>query len=282
VTLQAAHEARLLSAEDLPAVRRLLDADPVGNVFVSARLDVAGIEALCRSRELFGYWQDDRLAALCYAGANLVPVNASPRAQQAFAALASRQVRRSSSVVGQAQAALAMGELLAPAWGRPRDIRPRQPVMAIDNEGPVPPDPLVRLVRPDELDVLLPAAVAMFTEEVGVDPRAEGGSALYYGRVSELVRTGRAYARIEDGHVVFKAEVGAVSRHACQIQGVWVRPELRGRGLSVPAMAAVVRHALRDHAPIVSLYVNDYNTRARATYRAVGFDVVDTFATVLF
>ena len=151
-----------------------------------------------------------------------------------------------------------------------------------DHASTVPDDPLVRLVRPDEVDVLMPAAVAMFTEEVGVDPRAEGGAALYRARVSELVHTGRAYARIENGRVVFKAEVGAVSRHACQLQGVWVDPDLRGRGLSVAAMSAVVRQAMRDHADVVSLYVNDYNVRARATYRAVGFTDVDTFATVLF
>lgn len=282
MTLQAAPEALPLGAEHLPAVRRLLDQDPVGNVFVSARLDVAGIDALSRSRELFGYFRDGHLEALCYAGANLVPVNASRPALLAFAAQASQQARRASSVVGPAVAALALGEMLRPAWGEPRDVRARQPVMAIDHDGTVDPDPRVRLVRPDEVDILMPAAVAMFTEEVGVDPRADGGAAIYRARVSELVRSGRAYARIEDGQVVFKAEVGAVSRHACQIQGVWVRPDLRGRGLSVPGMAAVVRHALRDHAPVVSLYVNDYNTRALATYRAVGFDVVDTFATVLF
>jgi predicted GNAT family acetyltransferase len=282
VTLQAAPEARALTYADLVAVRRLLDADPVRNVFVSARLDVAGMQALCRSGELFGYWQDGTLQSVCYAGANLVPVNASDRAVQAFAARAARQTRRSSSVVGPAPQALALADLLRPAWGEPRDVRARQPVMAIDHESPVAPDHLVRLVRPDEVDVLMPAAVAMFTEEVGIDPRADGGASVYHARVSELVTTGRAYARIEGGRVVFKAEVGAVSRHACQIQGVWVHPTLRGRGLSVPAMAAVVRHALRDHADIVSLYVNDYNMRARATYRSVGFDVVDEFATVLF
>ncbi len=282
MSLQAAAEVRPLTPGDLPAVRALLDADPVGNVFVSARLDVAGIESLSRSRELVGYWDEGRLSALCYAGANLVPVNATPQAVEAFAVQASRQVRRSSSVVGRAPAALRLADLLGPVWGEPREVRPRQPVLAIDHDGPVTPDPGVRLVRPDELDVLMPAAVAMFIEEVGVDPRADGGSAIYHSRVRELVHAGRAYARIEDGRVVFKAEVGAVSRHACQIQGVWVRPELRGRGLSVPAMAAVVRHALRDHADIVSLYVNDYNAPARAAYRSVGFAEVDTFATVLF
>jgi predicted GNAT family acetyltransferase len=46
-------------------------------------------------------------------------------------------------------------------------------------------------------------------------------------------------------------------------------------------MAAVVEHA-RRLAPVVSLYVNDYNYKARASYRRVGFEQVGTFATVLF
>lgn len=282
MTLQATPQARPLARRDLPAVQAILDADPVTNVFVSARLDLVGIESLGRSGELVGYWQDGRLTSLCYSGANLVPVNATDAALDAFGAQASRQVRRASSVVGPAQAALALGERMRTAWGTPREVRANQPVMAIRRESPVTPDPLVRPVRADEISVLMPAAIAMFTEEVGVDPRADGGAAIYHARVSELVHSGRAYARIESGQVVFKAEVGAVSRYACQLQGVWVRPDLRGRGLSVPAMAAVVRHALRDHADIVSLYVNDYNTRARASYRSAGFDEVGTFATVLF
>jgi hypothetical protein len=282
VTLQALPETRPLTAEDLPSVVALLDADPVSNVFVSARLEMVGLEALSRSGELLGYWEQDQLVALCYAGANLVPVHASAPALRAFATRVARQVRRSSSVVGPAPQALTLAKLIRPAWGRPREVRPRQPVMALDTESDVPADPGVRQVRPDEIDVLMPAAVAMFTEEVGVDPRSDGGAAAYRARVSELVHSGRAYARIEDGRVVFKAEVGAVSRRACQLQGVWVDPALRGRGLSVPAMAAVVRYALRDHADVVSLYVNDYNVAARAAYRSVGFGEVGTFATVLF
>jgi hypothetical protein len=81
---------------------------------------------------------------------------------------------------------------------------------------------------------------------------------------------------------VFKAEVGAVCATVCQVQGVWVPPDLRGRGLSAPGMATVVRLAQATLAPIVSLYVNDYNDAARRTYERVGFSQVDTFATVLF
>jgi predicted GNAT family acetyltransferase len=47
-------------------------------------------------------------------------------------------------------------------------------------------------------------------------------------------------------------------------------------------MAAVVAQSLRDVAPVVSLYVNDYNHAARATYRRVGFTDRGTFMSVLF
>jgi predicted GNAT family acetyltransferase len=146
----------------------------------------------------------------------------------------------------------------------------------------VPADPLVRAVRPDELDTVLPACVAMFTEEVGVSPSVGDGGATYRARVAELIAAGRAFARIESGRVVFKAEVGSVTDRACQLQGVWVDPQLRGRGLSVGGMAAVVQACLRDIAPTVSLYVNDYNAAARATYRRVGFQDAGTFMSVLF
>jgi uncharacterized protein len=155
-------------------------------------------------------------------------------------------------------------------------------VMATSTPPPVRPDPAVRRVRMEEFDIVYPACVAMFTEEVGVSPHSGDGGVLYRSRVAELIRAGRSFARIEDGRVVFKAEVGAVTPYACQVQGVWVHPDLRGLGLSVNGMAALVGEALRTIAPTVTLYVNDYNTRARATYQHVGFTDIDTFMSVLF
>jgi len=122
----------------------------------------------------------------------------------------------------------------------------------------------------------------MFTEEVGVSPLAGGADAAYRARIAELVRHGRAYARIEDGEVLFKAEIGAVSDQVCQVQGVWVAPQHRGRGLGAPGMSAVVSLARRDHTPVVSLYVNDFNSVARRVYDRVGFRPHGEFATVLF
>ena len=122
----------------------------------------------------------------------------------------------------------------------------------------------------------------MFTEEVGVSPLRTDGGAGYRARVDELVRAGQSLAWIQDGTVLFKAEIGAVCRGACQVQGVWVAPTLRGKGIGTACTAAVVEYARAVIAPVVSLYVNDYNTRARAAYQRVGFREVGEYASVLF
>ena len=82
--------------------------------------------------------------------------------------------------------------------------------------------------------------------------------------------------------MVFKAEVAAASPHACQVQGVYVDPSRRGEGLAAAGMAAVVRLALRDIAPVVSLYVNEHNRPARAAYARTGFQQTGTFSTIMF
>ena len=273
---------RVLGPADLPEVTELLDRDPVANVFVASRVQAVGLEPWRLGGEMWGHVVDGRLDALCHAGANLVPVQAGPDAQRAFADRARRQGRRCASIVGPKSAVAPMWDLLEPAWGPAREVRRDQPLMATSSPAPVAPDPAVRRVRPDELDLLLPACVAMFTEEVGVSPALGDGGATYRARVAELIALGRSFARIEDDRVLFKAEVGSVTASACQVQGVWVPPELRGLGRSTPGMAAVVQAALRDIAPVVSLYVNDYNTPARRAYRRVGFDEVGLFTSILF
>jgi uncharacterized protein len=273
---------RLCGPADLDEVLQLLDRDPVANVFLASRVRAAGLQPWRLGGELWAHVVDGRIDAVCYAGANLVPAEAGPDALHAFADRARRQGRRCSSLVGLADAVGMLWSLLEPEWGPARDVRLAQPLCVLDAPPRVAPDPAVRLVTLDELDLLMPACVAMFTEEVGVSPLGADGGALYRARVGELIGAGRSFARIEGGRVLFKAEVGAATSRACQVQGVWVAPDRRGEGLSVAGMAAVVELARSRIAPVVSLYVNDYNAPARAAYDRVGFREVATFASVLF
>lgn len=270
---------RALTAADLPALLALIDPQPARHCFVESRLGGGSLAGV----DLWGYFADSgRLDSALLVGANVVPIESHAASRAAFADRLRRTGRRGSSLVGPAPEVLDLWRLLEPSWGPAREVRDRQPLLVISAEPAVAADPGVRAVRSDEIDVLLPACIAMFTEEVGVSPVAGGSGSAYRARIAEIVREGRAFARIEDGAVVFKAEIGAVSERACQVQGVWVDPRMRGRGLSVPGMAAVVALARRTCSPRVSLYVNDFNTAARKAYEKVGFAEVDTFATVLF
>jgi uncharacterized protein len=273
---------RVLDDRDGAALQELLAADPVANCFVAARVALAGLAPWRLGAEVWGYG-GGTLEGACYSGANLVPVGRHPGpALRGFAERARRQGRRCSSVVGPAELVLPLWEMLRPFWGRAREVRRQQPLLAIAEDPPVLPDFAVHRVTPSQVDTLLPASIAMFTEEVGVSPIGSDGGSAYRQRVRDLVEEGRAFARIENGEVVFKAEVGAATPQACQIQGVWVHPRYRGQGLAAPGTAAVVRTALREIAPVVSLYVNDFNHPARAVYQQCGFRQVGTFATVLF
>lgn len=283
--LARATPLRVLSDRDLPEAFAVLDADAVANVFVASRVRAVGLNSARLGAEVWGYYNNranGRLESLCYAGANMVPVRAGPEAVDAFAERALRQGRQCSSIVGPAESVQRLWEVLGPYWGPARTVRAYQPLMSISGPPPVPADPAVRRVGQEELDILLPACVAMFTEEVGVPPDVGDNGGLYRSRIAELIRLGRSFARIDDGEVTFKAEIGAVTRQACQVQGVWVHPQLRGRGLATPGMSAVVSEALRTVAPTVSLYVNSFNAPARATYRHVGLTEVGAFMSVLF
>lgn len=179
---------RVLEPADLGAALAVLESAPVENAFVTARVQVAGLDPWRLGGEMWGWYSEGKLRSLCYSGANLVPLCATPEAVRAFADRARRTGRRCSSIVGPAEPTTELWRLLEPSWGPARDVRARQPLMVA--EGPsttVVPDPLVRRVRKDEMDVIMPACVAMFTEEVGVSPLANDGGLLYQARVAELV-----------------------------------------------------------------------------------------------
>jgi predicted GNAT family acetyltransferase len=271
-------ERRVSVARDLAAVSRVLADDPVGSCMVAARVADHGVEPHAIGGELWTHRRIDE--SLCYAGANLIPLRGELADLNAFADKAMSVTRRCSSLVGRAELVLPMWQRLESAWGPARDVRDRQPLMAIGGRPECPVDPAVRRVRIEELDAYLVAAVDMFIGEVGVDPRMGDGGRGYRRRVAGLIASGRAFARFESGQVVFKAEVGSQSPAVGQIQGVWVHPDWRGHGLGTAGTAAVAT-AIVHGGRIASLYVNNYNTVARAAYARVGFSEVGRFATIL-
>ncbi len=278
--LRSVGAAKTLGAGDLQWALSVCEQDPVMHVFVAARLLEGGLGD--GRAAAFGHSRG-KSASMCWSSANVVPVGGDKRAIEALAERVDKRRRFASSVFGPAEQVHQMWDALAGSWGPARAIRHEQPVLTMRTLPSVNGarlDPTVRLARPDELDIVAPAAEAMFTEEIGYPPYRGSGSA-YRASVARLLQRQHTLVRVEEGQVVFKADVGSVALGVGQIQGVWVHPSRRGEGLAAPAMGAVIEHALRYIAPTVTLYVNDYNAPALATYKRVGMHQTGLFTTVL-
>jgi len=299
---RAQHSLSPLQRREIDAARELCASDPVANVVPAMHLETAersghmsaGLWAVRRRNGL-----GSEFAGVVWNGANFTAVLASeglhdPEQSRAdLAAGVVSRMTRPAALVGAADLTLDLWGRVEPWWGPAREIRPRQVSMAITGsprhvepiEAPELALAAVRRATMSDYDDLLPACVHMFIGEVGYDPMRYGRVA-YEDRLRQLVRGGRAFLQFGDVDgrrvVVFKAEVGALGGGVAQLQGVWVHPDLRSRGLARAGLAAVIESTRVALAPTVSLYVNDFNARAIAAYDAVGFDRVGTFATVMF
>lgn len=295
------HVLAPLQRREISAALELCATDPVGFVSPAMQLETARDSGVIPA----GLWSVRRRAGLSrefagvvWNGANFIAAlpeaseEATDQIRAEVAQGAISRLNRPAALVGDADVTLDLWGRVEPWWGPAREIRPRQVSMAIADsprhvralDAPELQLAAVRRATMEDFGTLLPACVHMFKGEVGYDPMLHGRSA-YEDRLKQLVRGGRSYVQygMVEGHrqVVFKAEVGALGGGVGQLQGVWVHPSLRGRGLARAGLAAVIEAVRATTAPTVSLYVNDYNTSAIAAYEAVGLQRVGTFATVM-
>lgn len=266
-----------MGEEDLAEVRALCERHEITSILAAQNL-----ERTTLGSKFLMVGEPGEVRAVAWSGHNLVPVG-DAEAMPQLARHLKRRPRRATSIVGEAEAVLALWDEVSGSWGQAREIRADQPALVIRDDPTVPGDDRLRAADPRDFDLLFPAAVAMFTEEVGYDPTRTGGG--YPSYVRSLIENRRAFLIVEpiDGvpTVVFKADIGALWGRVAQIQGVWVHPELRGKGLATAGMAEVVRLVRQDVAPVVSLYVNNYNHSARRVYEKVGFQHEATYATIM-
>lgn len=273
---------RPLVRTDINAVLKLALKDEISNCFLINRLQEMEQYTWSLQNEFIVYEENGKIESAVYFGANIIPLNTNEDSQIEFAQYLLDQPKRISSIVGNKEEVMSFWQILKPFMPNPREIRSTQPLLVIDDSPLVAPDQFVQPAMMRDLDLLIPACVSMFTEEVGVSPVTEISEKSYRNRVAEVINQRKMFARIENNQVLFKAEIGVNTNQVCQVQGVWVPPHLRGRNLGKSGMASVINFARQNFAPKVSLYVNDYNHRAQAVYKSVGFQEHSTFATILF
>lgn len=305
---RAAPELRLLQHEHTAWLRKMAAAEPAHHVFLSSLLEITGTAHVASpAGTLYGVFEGDRPFAAYWVGGTILSVGATPQTNALVAGMLNVRGRFACSIIGDYRPVLDLQRRLS--WGSPRGVRADQPLLVADGAPELEPADSLRVGTIHDEPAAYAAAVEMFTEEVGFSP-IENGAEGYRGKVrSNLLhgttllytsRTGpdggpirRWPAPDAEEQVVFKADLGIRSRAGVQVQGVWVHPDFRGRGLAAPGMVAVTEHIRRTARleasgdgdvgqPVVSLYVNSFNEPARRAYARAGFRQVGRFATVMY
>ena len=281
--MSAHAQTRVLGPVDYEAFLSLTALDPVVNVFAEHRARLTHLDERWLGGQVWGRFVGRDLVAACHLGANLVPIQCDEGDLAAFAEPILNHRSDTSTIVGPHDSVVALWGLTGERWPKPREERWIQPHLEISSRPLVVPAAEVRLCTPADFDLLYPACVAMHTEELGISPQAGGNPDVYRAHVQRLISKGWSFASFDSAGVTFKAEVVCLTPYAAQVGGVWVRPDCRGQGRAAPGVAAVVSRVIAGSmAPVVSLYVNDWNTRARATYARVGFTQTATLSTLMF
>jgi uncharacterized protein len=256
-----------------------LAREPYANVFLSY-LIMFDLAAATRNALYVALDSDDQVRGVAYFARQVALAAESPAAIEAFAKIGATH-RSEKMIVGPRNEIAAYWALLRDKHERPRLIRDRQFVMMLDRSMLQPYEHTVvaRRARIDEWPAVADNSASMIAAELEYDPMRS--SPEFTSNVRAMIDRGLWWVGESLGRLCFFCNIGPWSPQTAQLQGIWVPPELRGKGLATAALGAVCDRVL-EVTPTLSLYVNDFNDRAIALYERIGFTTVSEFQTLLF
>jgi predicted GNAT family acetyltransferase len=137
----------------------------------------------------------------------------------------------------------------------------------------------LRLATLDDLPFVLPVQACMAFEESGVNPM-ERDPVGFRIRCARRIEQGRVFVWIEDGRLLFKADVLADTERAVYLEGVYTSPPARNRAYGSRCVAQMARKLLRHGTRSIMLLVNEQNHKARAFYSRTGFRTTAYYDTI--
>jgi predicted GNAT family acetyltransferase len=141
------------------------------------------------------------------------------------------------------------------------------------------PDLGLRLATVEDLSVVMTTHARMASEELGlVDPIVADPKG-FPERCARRIHQRRVWVLIENGVLVFKADIVADTPDAIYLEGIYVNPEKRGQGYGLSCITELSRGLLKRTRSIC-LFVNDRNHKAHNFYQRAGFRFQSYYTTI--
>jgi len=145
-------------------------------------------------------------------------------------------------------------------------LEARQPVLEL------------RQATQSELESVMPIQAQLAFAESGINPM-EVDEEGFRQRCLRRIEQGRTWVVIEDGQLVFKADVISKTPDVIYLEGIWLREDHRNKNVGIRFMSELMRRLLEDTRSIC-LLVNENNSLAQGFYRKCGFHFRATYETI--
>lgn len=138
----------------------------------------------------------------------------------------------------------------------------------------------LRLATPADLDLIIPIHAAMAFDESGVNPLKADPEG-FRQRCAQRIEKGRVWVWTEGDRLIFKADVIADTPEVSYLEGIYVSPEDRGKGLGLRCLSQLTRDLLR-RTKCVCLLANERHQTAIRVYERAGFRRLCCYDTVFW
>lgn len=137
----------------------------------------------------------------------------------------------------------------------------------------------LRLASQAELMPIAEAHAEVAFEESGVDPLVKDREG-FLKRVTRRIEQKRVWVVFdEEGKLVFKADVVAETPEVKYLEGIYVHPEYRGKGIGTDCLSQLSRTLLKE-VQYVCLLSNEEFQHAHRSYLKAGFKSQDSCVTI--
>lgn len=129
-----------------------------------------------------------------------------------------------------------------------------------------------------ELELVMPIQAELAFAESGINPMQVDPEG-FHQRCLRRIEQERTWVVVENGSLIFKADVISKTREVNYLEGIWVREDSRNQNIGTRFMSELMRRLLED-TKSVCLLVNERNESAQGFYRKCGFNFRATYETI--
>ena len=267
-----------LANSDAPEVLKFLAQRPIHTIAMMGLINDNGIVSPFNRGTFFGCRDlNGQLEGVALVGHATLMETVSDRALAALAQIA-RQCPNTHMIMGEK-------DRLADFWSHYSEAGRKQRSACrewlFELSWPVEAREEVDGLRPAtvaELELVMPVQAELAYAESGVNPLDVDPQG-FRERCLRRIEQGRTWVVVENGLLVFKADVISKTPEVNYLEGIWLREDRRNKNLGTRFMSELMRRLLQD-TKSVCLLVNESNEWAQGFYRKCGFHFRATYETI--